>query len=391
MNNSNSTTNTDAREILLIGNASSAISDIHTPDKLPIQVCAGLPDGIAAALEKPFAAILVVLADTAVNLREGLSTLRKNTSAKIILLARMYEEPTAMELVGAKGSTPIKSGLATGNGAGLADDYVICPIRIEQLCQAVHRRPGAAGNIATTAADTTIQKKMHQLEKLATEDDLTGLKNRRYIREFARQIIERARKGNGRVTVLIFDIDDFKHYNDVYGHAAGDEVLKQAGVLIRRCCRRHDAVARLGGDEFAVVFWDDPRCSPPPAGSERRSFTTDHPSEVILIARRFRRELEKTDLHLPGANGTGVLTISGGLASLDRDGSTTDELFAKADHALLDAKRSGKNRIYLVGSTLSTSSPDKDIRGQAGTPQVGHPQNDIDKIEPVRRSDSEVG
>jgi GGDEF domain-containing protein len=371
MKNSNSTTNTDAREILLIGNASSAISDMHAPDKPAtcgelvesIQVCARLPDGIAAALEKSFAVIMVVLADAAAGpphqrrtgLREGLATLRKNTSAKIVLLARMYEEPTAMELVGANGST----SLTTGNGTGLADDYVICPIRIEQLYQAVHRRPGIAGNIAATAADTTIQKKMHQLEKLATEDDLTGLKNRRYIREFARQIIERAKKGNGRVTVLIFDIDDFKHYNDVYGHAAGDEVLKQAAMLIRRCCRRHDAVARLGGDEFAVVFWDDPRCSPPPAGSERRSFTTDHPSEVILIARRFRRELEKTDLHLPGTNGTGILTISGGLASLDRDGSTTDELFAKADHALLDAKRSGKNRIYLVG----------------------RPQNDIDKIE----------
>ena len=379
MNNSNSTTNMDAREILLIGSASSAISDIHTPDKLPIrgelvesiQVCAGLPDGIVTALEKSFAVILVVLADAAVGpphqrrtgLREGLATLRKKTSAKILLLARMYEEPLAMELVGAN------------NGTGLADDYVICPIGIEQLCQAVHRSPGTIEDIATTAADTTLQKKIHHLEKLASEDDLTGLKNRRYIREFARQIIERAKKDNGRVTVLIFDIDDFKNYNDVYGHAAGDEVLRQAAMLIRRCCRRHDVVARLGGDEFAVVFWDDPRCSPPPAGSERRSFTSDHPKEVILIAKRFRREIEKTDLHLPGANGTGVLTISGGLASFVRDGSTTDELFAKADHALLDAKRSGKNRIYLVGSTLSTSS------GQANSPQVRQSQNDIDKIE----------
>jgi PleD family two-component response regulator len=320
-------------------------------------------DGIEAAVKKPFTAILVVMADVSAGLRGGLATLRKNTSSKIVLLAQMYEEPLAMELVGAN------------NGTGLADDYVICPIRIQKLCEIVHHRPGTVGDIATTAADTTIQKKIHQLEKLATEDDLTGLKNRRYIREFARQIIERAKKDNGRVTVLIFDIDDFKHYNDVYGHAAGDEVLKQAAMLIRRCCRRHDVVARLGGDEFAVVFWDDPRCSPPPAGSERRSLTTDHPSEVILIARRFRREIEKTDLHLPGANGTGVLTISGGLASLGRDGSTAEDLFAKADHALLDAKRSGKNRIYLVGSTSA-----KDIQGQASSPQVGQPQNDIDKI-----------
>jgi PleD family two-component response regulator len=360
MNNSNPTTDTDARldspvvsqarqarEILLIGNLSAAISGTHTPEKLPIQVCTGIPDGMEAAVKKTFTAILVVMADTATNLREGLAVLRKRTSAKILLLARMYEEPLAMELVG------------TNHGAGLADDYLICPIQIEKLCQALHRGPGIVGDTAATAADTTIQKKMHQLEKLATEDDLTGLKNRRYIREFARQVIERAKKDNGRVTVLIFDIDDFKHYNDVYGHAAGDEVLKQAAMLIRRCCRRHDVVGRLGGDEFAVVFWDDPRCSPPPAGSERRSFTADHPKEVILIAKRFRKEIEKTHLHLPGANGTGVLTISGGLAGLDRDGSTAENLFVKADHALLDAKRSGKNRIYLVGQ----------------------PENDIDKIE----------
>jgi diguanylate cyclase (GGDEF)-like protein len=227
----------------------------------------------------------------------------------------------------------------------------------------------------TTAADTAIQKKIHQLEKLATEDDLTGLKNRRYIHEFARQIIERSQKSNGRVTVLIFDIDDFKHYNDVYGHAAGDEVLKQAALLIRRCCRRHDAVARLGGDEFAVVFWDDPHLYAQAEGNERRSSETDHPKEVIEIARRFRREIEKTNLNLPGANGTGVLTISGGLATLGGNGSSTEDLFAKADLALLDAKRSGKNRIYLVGSTLSTGS------GQTSSPQVGQSENDIDKIE----------
>ncbi len=355
MDINSSTIRTDAREILLIGSASSAISDIHTPDKLPIQVCARMPDGIETAAKKPFAVILVVMADAAVNLphqqrtslRGGLASLRKNTGAKILLLARMYEEPQAMKLVG------------IGNGTGLADDYVIYPIEIEKLCQTVHHEPGTIGDISTTAADTTIQKKIHQLEKLATEDDLTGLKNRRYIREFSRQIIKRATKDNGRVTVLIFDIDDFKHYNDIYGHAAGDEVLKQAAVLIRRCCRRHDVVARLGGDEFAVVFWDDPHCTIPPAGGERRSFTADHPREAILIARRFRRALEKTDLQLPGADSSGVLTISGGLSSLGRDGSTTDELFAKADLALLDAKRSGKNRIYLVGQ----------------------PENDIDKIE----------
>ena len=347
MNNSNPMTNTDIRDILLIGNPSAVISGTFSLEKLPVQVCTSIAEGIKAAGEKSFSAILVVISDLSAGLRNQLADLRKSSGAKILLLTRMHQEPLAIELV------------ERSNGNGLADDYVICPARIEKLCEAVYRRVTIFEDTSATAADLTIQKKLHQLERLATEDDLTGLKNRRYVREFARQIIKRSKKSNGRVTVLIFDIDDFKHYNDVYGHAAGDEVLKQAAMLIRRCCRRHDVVARLGGDEFTVVFWDDPLCPPPPGGSERRSFSSDHPGEAILIARRFRRELEKTPLRLPGANGTGVLTISGGLASLGRDSSTADDLFAKADHALLDAKRSGKNRIYLVGQ----------------------PENDIDKIE----------
>jgi diguanylate cyclase (GGDEF)-like protein len=129
----------------------------------------------------------------------------------------------------------------------------------------------------TAATDTTLLARISRLEKLATEDDLTGLKNRRYLWEFAKQIIARAKKDNGRVTVLTFDIDDFKHYNDIYGHAAGDEVLKQASLLIRRCCRKHDVVGRIGGDEFAVVFWDDPMSA---ADEGRETFIhADHPEK----------------------------------------------------------------------------------------------------------------
>jgi two-component system cell cycle response regulator len=345
MGNGNSKTTLDASEILLIGSPSTILAEAQSAGRhfdyagnaLPIQTCPGITEAIEAAGKNRFAVITVVMG-SAVNIRSGLVALRKNTSARILLLARMYEEPTARELV---------------NGSGLADDYVICPIRLEKLCEAINPRQEAV------LETTETRDRIRRLEKLATEDDLTGLKNRRYILEFARQIIERAKKDSGRVTVLIFDIDNFKHYNDEYGHAAGDEVLKQAAVLIRRCCRTHDAVARLGGDEFAVVFWDDPRCPPPAAGEERRTPSAEHPREVILIAKRFRKELGKADLRLLGAEGKGVLTISGGLSRLGVDGSTPEELFAKADEALLDAKRSGKNRVYLVGKS----------------------ENDIDKIE----------
>ncbi|MBN2272459.1 MAG: GGDEF domain-containing protein, partial [Sedimentisphaerales bacterium] len=134
---------------------------------------------------------------------------------------------------------------------------------------------------------------------------------------------------------------------------AGDSILRQAAVLIQRCCRAHDVVGRIGGDEFAVVFWDDPRRNKPLNESERRSAKTDHPSEAISIAKRFVAELGKAELHLLGPEGKGVLAISGGLASFPRDGSTIEELFDQADRALIDAKRSGKNRIYLVGKPQS--------------------------------------
>src|SRR5205807_5874815 len=102
----------------------------------------------------------------------------------------------------------------------------------------------------------SLQDRHNRLEKLAITDELTGLYNSRYFRHFLSRIIERARKMHFPVTLLLFDIDDFKKYNDQFGHAIGDEILKQAAALMRRCTRQHDLVARIGGDEFAVVFWD---------------------------------------------------------------------------------------------------------------------------------------
>ena len=337
---------TEARKILLIGDVSRAFLDADAVSELPCEVHTNMRDGVNAAAKNSFAAIAVVMSGLPANLRSALGALRReNCDAKIVLLAQMYEEPAAMELVG-----------LVCEGTNVADDYLICPVEANRFYESVMLPEGgvAAEPGAVAVLDTARTMKIKQLEKLATEDDLTGLKNRRYTWEFSRQIIEYTKKKNGMVTLLIFDIDNLKSYNDVYGHLAGDEILKQAAVLMRRCCRQHDVVGRIGGDEFAVVFWDGPDAKPV-AEAERRSAMAEHPKEVIIIAKRFQRELEKTELHLLGPEGRGVLTISGGLASFPRDGSTVQELFQQADKALLEAKRSGKNKIYLVGK------PDSDI------------------------------
>ncbi len=339
--------NRNPRKILLVGDIGKAFLDIGNITDERYELCANMLDAVNAAAKNDFAGIGIVMAGASAKLSSALKALRDISDAKIILLARMYEEPIAIQLLA-----------STSNGKNEADDYLICPIQPDKLYETIMTTvDSSASKVALSApADAAIETKIKHLERLATEDDLTGLKNRRYIWEFSRQIIERAALENKRVTLLAFDIDNFKHYNDVYGHFVGDEVLKQAAVLMRRCCRSHDVVGRVGGDEFAVIFWDDPQDKPVGAPDERRSPRADHPKEAIFIAKRFVRELENSEL-TPlaglGPEGKGVLTISGGLASFPRDGSTIQELFQQADKALLEAKRSGKNRIHLVGKPQS--------------------------------------
>jgi len=336
----------NARKILLIGDVSRAFLDVKAATNTHSEVCADMPEAIDIAARENFAAIAVVMSGISTRLSSDLKDLRDNSDAKIILLAQMYEEPIAIHLVD-----------SAYNGSSLADDYFICPIGKDKLYESIINA-GDRGNAEAAPSATveaTTETRIRQLERLATEDDLTGLKNRRYIWEFSRQIIEYAKKENVRVTLLVFDVDNLKQYNDIYGHYAGDEILKEAAVLMQRCCRSHDVVGRIGGDEFAVLFWDDPqqkRAAAPAKSEERRSANADHPAEAITIAKRFVKELSKAGFSSFGGlgpEGKGVLTISGGLASFPRDGETIEQLFQQADKALLEAKRSGKNRIYLVG------------------------------------------
>ena len=332
----------DGMKVMLIGDVSEVFSDIEDAGQLPCEQHKNILDGIEAAAKSGFGYIGVVMSGPSANLSSALKALRKaNSQAKVVLLAQMHEEPAAIELVG--------SAL---NGQNLADDYLICPIRTGRFIQLLEpsHQLSAAEIVAPAGIDYETQRKLQKLEQLATTDDLTGLKNRRYIWEFSRQIIARAKKESRRVTLLVFDIDNFKHYNDVYGHSAGDDILKQAAVLLERTCRPHDIVGRIGGDEFVVIFWDDPKRKKDESETERRSTSMDHPKEPIFIAKRFQKELNRAELSSLGQEGRGVLTISGGLASFPHDGSTTQQLFEQADRVLLDAKRGGKNRIYLVGS-----------------------------------------
>ena len=204
------------------------------------------------------------------------------------------------------------------------------------------RLAGLAGKVKTLHA------RHASLQKLAITDELTGLHNARYFRHFLTRIVDLAKRKRFPVTLFMFDIDNFKQYNDLYGHGVGDDILKQTATLMKRCCREHDLVARIGGDEFAVVFWEKegPRVPRQPGVALGKP-----PQTPVDVLNRFRKLLAAQDLPGLGTTGKGVLTISGGLAVFPYDAWDVDQLIAAADNQLMQrAKKAGKNSIYLVGS-----------------------------------------
>ena len=190
---------------------------------------------------------------------------------------------------------------------------------------------------AATRSDT--------LTRMAMTDHLTGVYNRRYFMCEAAKRLLLADKRLLPATLLIYDIDDFKLYNDTYGHAIGDEILREIALLMRQTTRRHDLVARVGGDEFAVLFCD--------FGPARKPGSKP-PTTAYDLATRFREAVNSHDFKALGPHAAGTLTISGGLATFPWSGHTIEGLMARADEALLAAKASGKNTIRLIGATPDT-------------------------------------
>ena len=219
----------------------------------------------------------------------------------------------------------------------------------------------ALGQIAQLLGKVAgLQDRHNRLQKLAISDELTGLYNARYFRHFLSLIIERARKLHFPVTLLLFDIDDFKKYNDQFGHSTGDEILKQAAALMRRCTRQHDLVARIGGDEFAVVFWD--KEGPRQPKEPKSGISYRPPQEPLQIFERFRGLISSEEFPLLGQTGKGVLTVSAGLAVFPYEASNACDLIKEADKRLmLGAKRSGKNSVFIVG-TDDPTAPKEQVR-----------------------------
>ncbi|MBC7833987.1 MAG: GGDEF domain-containing protein, partial [Phycisphaerales bacterium] len=187
-----------------------------------------------------------------------------------------------------------------------------------------------------------LRDQQDQLRAAAFSDELTGAYNRRYFERYLSAALDLAKEQRQPVSVLFFDIDDFKQYNDRYGHAAGDEILRQTVMLLRSVIRPTDRVCRIGGDEFAVVFHDPAGPRDPSAAASAKGI-----SSIRDIAERFQRQVCEHRFPKLAEDAPGALTISAGLACFPWDGRTVGELLRRADELALQSKRQGKNALTL--------------------------------------------
>ena len=192
-----------------------------------------------------------------------------------------------------------------------------------------------------------LEESHRELRRHAWTDELTGAGNRRAFETVLRDAMARALEERRTISLMCLDVDNFKRYNDDYGHHAGDEVLRETAELLRTCVRAGDHVFRIGGDEFVVVFCDT---SAPRQGGGAA------PESVESIVRRFQRAI--ADLSLPslGREGPGTVSVSAGVAVFPWEGHDPQSLLRRADERALESKRNGKNRI-----TFGPGAPDHPV------------------------------
>jgi diguanylate cyclase (GGDEF)-like protein len=180
-----------------------------------------------------------------------------------------------------------------------------------------------APQIGVAVDRALLQEKAGEFEQLSVTDSLTGLLNRRYIEERMAEEVKRSNRHGFPMSFMMLDVDDFKAYNDQFGHPAGDEALKLVAHVIRETLRSADVAARFGGEEFSILL-------PQTTGEE-----------AATIAERIRHNVEQTNF--PHRR----VTLSIGVASCSAELCSSMNIVSAADKALYEAKRAGRNQVKI--------------------------------------------
>lgn len=215
--------------------------------------------------------------------------------------------------------------------------------RLERTVAAQRRAEASAETLAHEAA---------RLREISVTDSLTGLFNKRYFDLRLAEEVARSRDTGQPLALLMLDIDHFKHYNDTFGHTAGDGVLREVARILRETSRQGDVPCRYGGEEFALIL--------PGAGSE----------QALAAAERVRRAVAQHAFPGGAAQPGGFLTVSVGAAVFPADAAGAAELTERADQALYRAKDAGRNTVRLFGDGVPEAAEDDAAEDVRNIPRV---------------------
>lgn len=229
-----------------------------------------------------------------------------------------------------------------------SDDTVVMS-EAERAAQAAHERLArllrlrqlrAARRQKTQKLIVSLKQRLRHMQRLALEDPLTRVLNRRGLKKSLTFELDRAQRYRQELACIVCDLDHFKSVNDSYGHLIGDQVLVGFARLMRRQCRKSDLIGRIGGEEFCILL---PSCSLEKAAE---------------WAEKVRTEVGRTDF---GPSERPVrITASFGVVAFDQSYADAAQLIDRADHSLLRAKAEGRNRVIVqegVASLLSARNP----------------------------------
>jgi diguanylate cyclase (GGDEF)-like protein len=180
-----------------------------------------------------------------------------------------------------------------------------------------------APQVAVLIDRAALKNKAGEFEQLSVTDALTGLLNRRYLEERLSEEIKRSNRYGYPMSFMMIDVDDFKSFNDTFGHAEGDKALKMVGHSLRETLRSADVAARYGGEEFSILL---PQTTP---------------QEAETIAERLRENIASAEFS------NRRITVSIGIASCCLELNSAQELIIAADKALYEAKRRGRNNVQI--------------------------------------------